>query len=134
MSFQPVVTSTTSHGNRIYDVTFSGVPGSPGIGFNLVNWFGSYCSGLVCDYYGEIAQHLRLPAQIKDALSKVEILTSVNVALLQVDYTVSIQKKRLVSDNFHEREAELPLSIIEPERSASVPGSYGRSPRNSTRS
>jgi len=34
VSFQPVVTSTTSHGNRIYDVTFSGPPGTPGIGFD----------------------------------------------------------------------------------------------------
>lgn len=34
VSFQPVVTSTTSHGNRIYDVTFSGAPGTPGIGFD----------------------------------------------------------------------------------------------------
>jgi hypothetical protein len=34
VSFQPVVTSTTSHGNRIYDVTFSGAYGTPGAGFN----------------------------------------------------------------------------------------------------
>jgi hypothetical protein len=34
VSFQPVVTSTTSNGNRIYDVTFSGLPGPPGIGFD----------------------------------------------------------------------------------------------------
>jgi hypothetical protein len=34
VSFQPVVTSTTSHGNRIYDVTFSGASGTPGMGFD----------------------------------------------------------------------------------------------------
>jgi hypothetical protein len=34
VSFQPVVTSTASNGNRIYDVTFSGASGTPGAGFN----------------------------------------------------------------------------------------------------
>jgi hypothetical protein len=34
VSFQPVVTSTASSGNRIYDVTFSGASGTPGAGFN----------------------------------------------------------------------------------------------------
>jgi|ERR1019366_2844895 hypothetical protein len=34
VSFQPVATSTAPNGNRIYDVTFSGVSGTPGAGFN----------------------------------------------------------------------------------------------------
>ena len=36
VSFYPVAT-TTSGGNAIYDVTFSGSPGSPGVGFNGLN-------------------------------------------------------------------------------------------------
>ena len=45
VSFQPVVTSTTSNGNRIYDVTFSGASGTPGAGFNGLDPNGTW--GLV---------------------------------------------------------------------------------------